>query len=687
MSRTKRHLAHLSRPKALIVAVTTLCALCLAPVQAGQREDARAGLVRALAALKKDDPRTARVELMNAIKADPASVEARIVQARVLLMLGNGRGAQDELDRAKQLGAPLGPMRHLRAHAALLLGDPQAAIREASAPDADEREILFRTRIEAQAHQALEQYAEAAQAFDRALALSPNDSALWADIARYRIATGDMAAALAASERALVLAPASVDALTLKAVLARDQYGLAESTRWFAAALQRNPDYVPALTEYAATLADMGKASQALALTRRALGTAPGLPRAYFIQALIAARAGNYTLARSLLGRTRGALDGQAATRLLRGVLHMEGGNATLAIAELGPLVQAQPLNIRARLLLARAYAADAQYEDAEATLFPIVERADAGSYALSLAAHIHEALGNADVAARFVRRAAAMTPGASVVYRGAGSLAETAPDANVDPKAAAPNLRYIRALLEAGQVQAALSRARALHAANPGAPAAAIALGDCLIASGRPAEAAVAYEAAGNLRYDEDTALRLVDAWRRAAKPERAEYALRLLLWQNPMSVAAQRLAASYWLAAGDYGRAWGMLDAVRERLGNEDALLMANLATVHIGMDEAEAALPYAAHAYRLMPASAVTSDAFGWALFNAAPEDGRALELLQKAEALAPKEPLVQWHLGEAYAAAGDKTRACSALLAALSAPGFARRSEALETLRAL
>jgi tetratricopeptide (TPR) repeat protein len=621
---------------------------------AGPREDAKAGLARAQAALQQDDPRTARVELMNAIKADPTLAEARILQARVLLMLGNGRGAQDELDRARQLGAPLGPMRHLRAHAALLLGDPEAAIREATAPDADPREILFRTRIEAQAYQALGRFVEAAQAFDRALAIAPQDSALWADIARYRIATGDMASALAASDRAITLAPKSVDALTLKAVLARDQYGLTESTRWFDAALERNPDYVPSLTEYAATLADMGRASHAVALTRRALTNAPGLPRAYFIQALIAARAGNYTLARSLLARTHGALDGQAATRLLRGVLHMEGGNATLAIAELKPLLAAQPLNIRARLLLARALYADAQYADAEVTLFPLVERADASTYALSLAAHVHRALGNDTVAAQFAARAAAMTPGPSLVYRGAGTLGETAPAANANPKAAAPNLRYIRALLEAGQGPAALTRAKALQAANPGAPAAAIALGDTLLAAGKPADAGQAYAAAGNLRFDEDTALRLIDAWRRAGRRERAEYALRLMLWQNPANVPGQRLAATYWLAAGQHERALWVLEGLRERLGNEDALLMANLAYAYIGAGDAQAALPFAVHAYRLLPASAVTSDALGWALFNAAQGDKRAIELLEKAEALAPGEALVKRHFREARAA---------------------------------
>ncbi len=676
-----------STPERLLIGAALCLTLLVAPVAAGQREDARAGVARALAALKKDDPRTARVELMNAIKADPASIEARIVQARVLLMLGDGRGGQDELDRAIQLGAERGPIRHLLAHAALLNGDPEQAITEATAPDADAREMLFRTRIEGQAWQALGRYDEAAQAFDRAGAIDSNDSALWADIARFNVATGNMAAALAASDKALALSPTSVDALTLKAVLARDQFGLAESTRWFEAALKRNPDYVPAIIEYAATLADLGRASRAVALSRRALALAPGSPRAYFIQALIAARAENFTLARSLLARTHGALDGQAATRLLRGTLHLEGGNATLAIGEFKPLLDAQPLNIRARLLLARAYYDDGQYDDAERTIFPLVERADAGTYALTLAARIHEALGNGEVSAQFLARAAAMTPDASQVYRGAGTPAENAPDAYAFPSAAAPNLRYIRALLEAGQAAGALARAKMLQAANPGAPAAAIALGDCWMAAGKPQDAGRVYEAAANLRYDEATALRLVDAWSKAGKRDRAEYALRLFLWQNPMNIAGQRLAASYWLAAGEADRPTGLLATVHARLGSNEALLMANLAYAHTDNGKAETGLPYAVHAYRLLPASAVTSDALGWTLFNAAPDDKRAIELLEKAARLAPREPLVRWHLGEAYAVTGDKARAEQELRAALSVPGFARAELALKTLKSL
>lgn len=671
-------------------AVICLAALAAAPavqVHAGSPTDAQAALKRGMAALDRNDPRTARVELMNAIKADPRLAAARVAQARALLMLGNGMAAQDELDEAIRLGAPKGSIRHLLAHAALLTGRPEEAITQAEAADADPREAVFRARIAGQACQALERYEEAAQAFDRALAAAPNDAGLWADIGRFRLATGDMAAAHAAAGRAVALAPNNPGTLVLRAMLIREQYGLVASMPWFERALEVAPTDVPALIEYAATLSDAGQARQALALSRRALSLAPGLPRAYFLQAVMAARAGKYDLARSLLNRTGGALDERAATRLLRGVLQLQAGNATLAIKQLKPLLDGQPLNLRARLLLAKAYYHAGLFEDAERTLFPLVERADADSYALTLAARIHEAMGNGAIAKGFLARANVPVRGVSDVFKGAGVPAAVAGAALAQPADAYANLRYIRALLEAGQRQAALDQARSLRAANPGVPAALVVWGDCLTALGRYGEAAVAYEQAGDIRFSEAVALRIIDAWRRAGQPAKAQRALNLYLAQNPMSIEVSRLAASLWLAAGDYDRALPMLEALQQRLGNEDTQLMADLARAWIGKEVPAQALPFAAHAYRLQPANPVAADIFGWTLFKARGGSIAARDLLQKAAQLAPQEALVRLHLGEVYAALGQKHEARAALQSAANAQGFSQRAQAREALARL
>lgn len=675
------------RDKQLVLCCALVLAGSVPAAQAGPREDAKAALARGEAALARGDARTARVELLNAIKADPRLAQARVAQARALLMLGDGAGAQVELERAGALGIAPGALRPWRAKAALIDGQAEDALDEARASDADPRDALLLSRIEGQALSALGRYAEAVGTYSKALWHAPPNAALWIDIARLNIATGDVAAALAASNRATALAPDDADALTLRGVLVRDRYGLRASLAWFDRAWKSKPDHVPALIEYAASLADMGRASQALSLTRRALAISPGEPRAWFIQALIATRAGRYDLARALLARTGGTLDGQAAVRLLRGVLHLHAGNATLAVGELTRLLVAQPLNLRVRLLLARALYEDDQYVDAERILFPIIERGDAGSYALTLAARIHEALDDRRTAGQFLARAAAMAPASADVFRGAGLSGIVIAEADADPIASAPNLRLIRALVEAGQRQAALTRARALVAANPGAPAAYIALGDCLMAVRRPDEAAAAFARAANLRFDEGTALRLIDAWRRAGQEMRAREVLSLFAWQNPMDVEAQRLSAQLLLAAGEYRRALALLTGLRNRVGNEDALPMADIAHAHLGLGQPDQALPFAVHAYRLMPASAVTSDVLGWALFKERADNPRAIELLRKAGELAPTEPLVKLHLGEALAASRRSEEARVLLRQAAGAPGFVRRAEAQAALNGL
>jgi tetratricopeptide (TPR) repeat protein len=238
-------------------------------------------------------------------------------------------------------------------------------------------------------------------------------------------------------------------------------------------------------------------------------------------------------------------------------------------------------------------------------------------------------------------------------VFRGAGTPVQALAGMRSDQDAAGPNLRYVRALLESGNATAALARARSLHDANPGAPAAAILLGDCLMANGDYAGAGDLFEQAANMRFDEAVLLRIADAWQRAGKPEKIQRALGLFLRENPMNLEAQRLLAAYMLAAGEHDRALTLLQSMRARIGNEDALLMTQLSYAHIGLGQMEKALPFAAHAYRLAPMNAVTTDAFGWALFKARGAKPEALELLRKAAQLAPQEAQVQRHLKEAQA----------------------------------
>ena len=194
-----------------------------------------------------------------------------------------------------------------------------------------------------------------------------------------------------------------------------------------------------------------------------------------------------------------------------------------------------------------------------------------------------------------------------------------------------------MRALIELGRGGEALERARLLARANPGAPAAWLILGDVLAAKGQAQEAVRAYEAAANIRFDRDAALRLAGAWSRLGHGARAAQVTQLFLTQHPADREALRLAAGFAIDAQDWRAAARLLQAVRAQVGDNDALLMAQLARVSLENGDRAAARAYARHGYRLMPGNPVTADMLGWVLLRTDAPGPAAVDLLEKAVAL--------------------------------------------------
>ena len=109
--------------------------------------------------------------------------------------------------------------------------------------------------------------------------------------------------------------------------------------------------------------------------------------------------------------------------------------------------------------------------------------------------------------------------------------------------------------------------------------------------------------------------------------------------------------------------------------------------LARATLAMGDRPRALAYAAHAWRLLPASPMTADIYGWALTQAGGNGQRAVDLLEQARAIAPAHPAMQLRRGQAYAAMGRRTEARTALARAAAVPAFAGREEAVAALAAL
>ena len=656
-----------------------------APALADDRAQARSAFAKAASALKTGAVRTALVESRNAVQADPGWGQAHAQLGAIQLALGNGEAAEAELRRAGASGVPMADLHHLLAHAFLLAGRADAALAEADRDQVPARFAAYAARIRGQAQQALGNMAEAGAEFDTALALAPRDSATWSDAGRYRMQAANQGGAVEAADRAVALDPNNVSALILKGALARSQYGPVASLPWFERALQIDPVHVRAMLDLAATLGDLGQMEAMLALTRRVLAIDGGNAQAFYLQAVLAARAREFDLARSLMLRTGDDLDDLPAAMLLQATLEIQAGSLEQAIARLTRLVGAQPDNLKARRLLGEAMARAGDQQGAIDTLQGFADRPDADSYILAVVGRAHEALGNRQAAARYLDRAARPAIGEPIPFGTWADLASLAREAQIDPSAG-PRIAYIRGLIATGDKPRALAEAQALQAANPGTPAAHLLAGDALVALGRFVEAAQAYRHAANIAFSEPVALRLIDAFQRGGQPQAALQTLRLFLAQNPQNVPALMLAATYCQRSGDWPQAIRILEGLRARLGNRDAVILTGLAWGYLETGRPKRGLPFAAAAYALIPSNPAVTDALGWLTFKAGGNRARAIALLEKARDIAPASGS-SWHLAQAYAAAGRTAEARTAAASALADPAFADRRAAAALLARL
>lgn len=632
---------------------------------------------------KAGDLAAARVILLNAIKADPRNAIAHILQGRVYLGLKDGIAAEAEFARARDSGLSRDDTRHLMASAYMLQDRPRDAIQEADPAHVPRRFAVWAARVRAMAYLSLDDGEDAVAELDLALRLAPRNSAVWVDVARFRLDNGETAGAVEAAERAVALDPRNIDALILKGRLVRTQYGLTAALPWFDRALAIDPRNVDALLERAATLGDMGHARAMLAATRQVLAIRPDDATAYYLQAVLAGRARNWALARTLLQRTAGRLDDVPATLLLSGAIDYQTGNYEQAIEKLGRLIAVQPANIKARRLMGAAQWRRGDDASAIETLRPIADRPDADTYTLTIIGRALERQGRRRDAALYLDRAAIPAraePSPLDPAADPRQLAALRTAAAASPRDTRTQIALIAALLRAGRGGEALQVAEALARLNPGAPMAHVLVGDAQIALGNYAEAVLAYRDAANISFTEPVALRLIDALRRAGDAAGAIRVLGLFLDQNPQDVPAQLLAADVMLSGGQWGKAIAILESLRGRLGERDAALLNNLAWAYFGAGRAREALGYAAKAYALAPANPAVGDTYGWILFRSGSDRRHGLALLRQAAAQAPWDAGVRWHLAQAYAAAGASAEAKAAARAALMLPGFRDRAAA-------
>jgi len=210
-----------SRIGALITAVSLFSMIL--PISGCARDEPAAVMARASQQYDQGDYRRASIELRNVIQQAPEGTpehsSARAMLGRVTLAMGDPVAAEQQLNRARELGAAPTDYAVPLAQALTALGrsgDAQQVLQSLPEPARDANWSVAR----AEALAAEGRLAEAEQALTTVLRTSPDHYRALLMMARIRAAEGDFSAARNYAERAIAADDSKGDAYTFRARIA-----------------------------------------------------------------------------------------------------------------------------------------------------------------------------------------------------------------------------------------------------------------------------------------------------------------------------------------------------------------------------------------------------------------------------------------------------------------------------------
>ncbi|MFM5929535.1 MAG: tetratricopeptide repeat protein [Novosphingobium sp.] len=557
------------------------------------------------------------------LAADPAQRDAALTRARADLAREDGVAAEIALKEAQAQGADRGSLAAAMGEAFLLEGNLAKAREWLGPGEFVQTERVQGLRMLARLQEREGKSGDARATLEQAIAIDGSNAEAWVDLAQLRYRTGEQFAALDALQAAIKANPANLRALNFQGLIVRDQYGPEAALPWFERALMIAPKSGEVLGHYAATLGELGRYRQMLVITRRMLELGVAEPRAHYLQAVLAARAGNFSLARTKLNKLGDGVKTMPSALLLSGILDLEGDNANLAVESFGRVVDMQPQNDLAQMLLLRAMYAAGEHKAIVERYAAWAQSPSAPVYVMEIVARAHEDLGQRDLAVPLLDRAAA-------VARGGLTPAFDVGRAGRDPidQAAAK----ARQALAQGRTGDAVSLAESLLGERSGMAAAHLLAGDAQYAAGNLDTALRHYGEASRIRRDDNLLVRLALSAAQDGKRLGSAQLIAAHLAANPQSPAAARLAADYSASVGDWVRARMLLATLAKGTGARDVRLLCDLAYAQLQSGETAGAAQTARRALTLQPSSPVAAQAVAMAL-QAGKADGALVDGLKR------------------------------------------------------
>lgn len=664
-------------PATVVAAALALALPLIVGCGAESEKDLIASAQSALA--KKDRP-AAIINLKNAIAKNGDSGQARYLLGKTLLESGDPVAALVELVKADELGVEPELVAPEMARARLAVGETSRLIAHTDRlqlKDSSANADLYTSLAAAYATQS--NLDAAREAINVALRSKPDYAPGLVVRAKLDAQAGDTDAALAQLEALLTKDPSHEGAGVLRGeLLLVGKNDPAAALAAYEKVLVTNPSSLTANAAVITLLLRQGKIDPAKAQLATLRKAAPNHPETAFFDAQIAFMSKDFKRARELTDSILKVMPDNVPALRLAGAAELALGRDTQAQFFLGKALKAAPGLLDARHLLAQSFLRSNLPNKSIEVLKPILESNKVDGASLSLAGEAWLQMGDATRADAAFQAAAKSSPGntrvqttalLSQVARGnSAALLQLEALATGDP-GTRTDMALISARLAQKDLPGALKAIDSLEKKLPNEATAQILRGRVLLAQGKPADAARAFEAAlvkQPLNFAAIASLAAVDM--RSGRADLARKRFEDLIKAQPKSSRAYlALAELSAQSGGKFEDVSKHLRAGVEANAGEAASHLA-LITYLMNAGDTRAAVAAAQAATGALPDDLAIMDTLGRA--QIASGDGQqAVSTFKKLAALQPTQAQHQVRLAEAHIAVKEKDAAERALRRAL------------------
>lgn len=520
-------------------------------------------------------------------------------------------------------------------------------------------------------------------------------------LALHAAAEGDSEEARKLTQYVIDKNPRDKDALLMQGRLAMQRSDFDTAVAAFRAVLKDQPESVPLLHLLAEAQLRNGDTELAGDSLRRAVEVAPTDAGARISYA-------QYLITRKELVRALEQVDAvlqkdpaNADAIAAKSEVLAAKGDLEAVKAELLKLKEAAPGNPEASLRLARVLMAEGNVEAAKAEVEAVLAKDDKNLAALMLKTDLLAAANDAaglEAAIKHIQTVAPDNPdgyfrmGRFLRSKGdvAGELKQYERAYSLAKGQAKSTMlnEIVNTHLRAGQSEQALARVEAVLREEPEHPAANALIGNVQMAR-KDYKAA---EAAFNKQLQFTPNAERVYTQLAASRELQGDKQGAIAAYEQGLSVLKDEVSLLTGLA-GVHER-HGNVDAAMEIYEKvlakqpDNAISVNNLAALLADHRTDEKSLARAKElAAKLEPVQQpAMRDTFGWVQYRAG-DYAKAVEVLEDVVNAAPKVPVFQYHLGMAYAKAGDKAKAKAALSKAVELGDFAEAEDARKALAGL